>query len=71
MPTSFSEVTGLVINYTKSLFTPIWCANIYLNDVLQSFLASRILFPMWDLGLLPSVTHHMRIHSNIWRIRSP
>lgn len=43
---SFGDVTGLVANPQKGIVAPIRCANIDLDDILQSFPATRAGFPL-------------------------
>jgi hypothetical protein len=52
---SFSEVTGLCTNFSKSQVVPIRCENIDLDDILDGIPATRASFPLRYLGLPLSV----------------
>jgi hypothetical protein len=47
----FGEVTGLVTDVQKSITVPIRCANIDLDDIMQSLPIQRVTFPIKYLGL--------------------
>lgn len=59
---SFGESTGLSTNCTKSSVVPIRCANVDLDDVLQSFPACHASFPIRYLGLPLAVKRLKRVH---------
>lgn len=56
---NFGEVSGLKANPHKSIVAPIHCANVDLDDILQSFPATRAAFPLRYLGL-PLSTHKLK-----------
>ena len=62
MLTSFGESTGLSTNCIKRIVAPIRCANVDLDDVLQSFPACRSSFPIRYLGLPLAIKRLRRIH---------
>ncbi|XP_020191141.1 uncharacterized protein [Aegilops tauschii subsp. strangulata] len=59
---SFGESTGLSTNCAKSIVAPIRCANVDLDDILQSFPACRSSFPIRYLGLPLVIKRLKRIH---------